>query len=35
MPVVKHDGANLFYQVEGKGLPLLLIMGLGYPSRRH
>jgi len=32
MPVVKHDGANLFYQVEGKGPPLLLIMGLGYPS---
>ena len=32
MPVVKHDGADLFYQVEGKGRPLLLIMGLGYPS---
>ena len=32
MPVVKHDGADLFYQVEGKGPPLLLIMGLGYPS---
>ena len=32
MPVVKHDGADLFYQVEGTGPPLLLIMGLGYPS---
>ena len=32
MPVVKHDGADLFYQVQGKGPPLLLIMGLGYPS---
>ena len=32
MPVIKHDGADLFYQVEGKGPPLLLIMGLGYPS---
>jgi 3-oxoadipate enol-lactonase len=32
MPVLQHDGADLFYQVEGKGPPLLLIMGLGYPS---
>ena len=32
MPVLSHDGADLFYQVEGKGPPLLLIMGLGYPS---
>ena len=32
MPVLHHDGADLFYQVEGKGPPLLLIMGLGYPS---
>jgi pimeloyl-ACP methyl ester carboxylesterase len=32
MPVIKHDGADLFYQVEGTGPPLLLIMGLGYPS---
>lgn len=32
MPVLQHDGASLFYQVEGKGPPLLLIMGLGYPS---
>jgi 3-oxoadipate enol-lactonase len=32
MPVLSHDGAGLFYQVEGTGPPLLLIMGLGYPS---
>ena len=32
MPVLQHDGAGLFYEVEGKGPPLLLIMGLGYPS---
>ena len=32
MPVLQHDCADLFYQVEGKGPPLLLIMGLGYPS---
>ena len=32
MPVLNHDGADLFYQVEGNGPPLLLIMGLGYPS---
>ncbi len=32
MPVLQHDGADLFYQVEGKGPPLLLVMGLGYPS---
>jgi pimeloyl-ACP methyl ester carboxylesterase len=32
MPVVNHDGAGLFYRVEGNGPPLLLIMGLGYPS---
>jgi 3-oxoadipate enol-lactonase len=32
MPVLHHDGADLFYQVEGNGPPLLLIMGLGYPS---
>jgi pimeloyl-ACP methyl ester carboxylesterase len=32
MPVLAHDGADLFYEVEGVGPPLLLIMGLGYPS---
>ena len=32
MPVLQHDGADLFYEVEGKGPPLLLIMGLGYPG---
>jgi 3-oxoadipate enol-lactonase len=32
MPVLNHDGADLFYRVEGNGPPLLLIMGLGYPS---
>ena len=32
MPTVHHDGADLFYVVEGTGPPLLLIMGLGYPS---
>jgi 3-oxoadipate enol-lactonase len=32
MPFLHHDGADLFYQVEGEGPPLLLIMGLGYPS---
>jgi 3-oxoadipate enol-lactonase len=32
MPVLNHDGADLYYQVEGNGPPLLLIMGLAYPS---
>jgi 3-oxoadipate enol-lactonase len=32
MPVLEHDGASLFYQVEGDGPPLLLISGLGSPS---
>ena len=32
MSFVDHDGASLFYEVEGAGEPLLLITGLGYPS---
>ncbi len=32
MPVVERDGADLFYQVEGQGPPVLLINGLGHPS---
>lgn len=32
MPILEHDGARLHYVVEGDGPPLLLIMGLGYPS---
>ena len=32
MPFVDHDGARLWYEVEGAGEPLLLITGLGYPS---
>jgi 3-oxoadipate enol-lactonase len=32
MPVLEHDGADLFYEVEGDGPPLLLINGLGHPS---
>jgi pimeloyl-ACP methyl ester carboxylesterase len=32
MPVLEHDSASLFYQVEGDGPPLLLISGLGSPS---
>ena len=32
MPILEHDGADLFYQVEGDGPPLLLINGLGHPS---
>lgn len=31
MAVLAHDGAELAYEVEGSGPPLLLIMGLGYP----
>jgi len=32
VPFIDHDGARLFYEVEGAGDPLLLITGLGYPS---
>jgi hypothetical protein len=33
MPVVEHDGAGLFYQVEGEGPPLLLVMGPVFRKR--
>ena len=32
MAFIEHDGARLYYEVEGSGDPLLLITGLGYPS---
>ena len=32
MPVTVNQGAKIFWNEEGEGDPLLLIMGLGYPS---
>jgi 3-oxoadipate enol-lactonase len=32
MPLVTNQGANIYWDEEGQGEPLLLIMGLGYPS---
>lgn len=32
MPFVENRGANIYWDEQGQGTPLLLIMGLGYPS---
>jgi pimeloyl-ACP methyl ester carboxylesterase len=32
MPYAEGDGARIFWEEEGDGDPVLLIMGLGYPS---
>ncbi len=31
MPLTQHEGAKIYWEEEGAGDPLLLIMGLGYP----
>ncbi len=33
MPFVENQGAKIYWDEEGKGAPVLLIMGLGYPSQ--
>jgi 3-oxoadipate enol-lactonase len=32
MPYLDHDGARIWWDREGSGPPVLLVMGLGYPS---
>lgn len=32
MPTVDRDGATIWWEAEGSGPPVLLIMGLGYPG---
>jgi 3-oxoadipate enol-lactonase len=32
MPFVENQGARLYWDEQGSGEPLLLIMGLRYPS---
>ena len=32
MPVVENQGARIYWDAQGQGAPVLLIMGLGYPS---
>lgn len=32
MPYPTSEGARIFWQEEGTGEPVLLIMGLGYPA---
>jgi pimeloyl-ACP methyl ester carboxylesterase len=32
MPFVENQGANIYWDDQGKGPPILLIMGLGWPS---
>jgi hypothetical protein len=32
MPFVENQGAKLYWDEQGAGEPLLLIMGLSYPS---
>src|ERR1700741_3500666 len=32
MPFTENDGVEIFWDEEGKGDPVLLIMGLGWPS---
>jgi len=33
MPFVENQGAKIYWDEQGSGAPLLLIMGLGYPSK--
>jgi pimeloyl-ACP methyl ester carboxylesterase len=32
MPFIENQGANIYWDEQGSGEPILLIMGLGYPS---
>ena len=32
MPFVENQGARIYWDEQGQGAPVLLIMGLGYPS---
>src|SRR5260370_11954819 len=32
MPFITNQGAKIYWDEQGKGEPVLLIMGLGYPS---
>jgi pimeloyl-ACP methyl ester carboxylesterase len=32
MPLVENRGAKIYWDQQGQGVPILLIMGLGYPS---
>jgi 3-oxoadipate enol-lactonase len=33
MPFVENQGAKIYWDEQGQGVPVLLIMGLGYPSQ--
>lgn len=33
MPIVENQGAKIYWDEQGQGIPVLLIMGLGYPSQ--
>jgi len=33
MPFVENEGAKIYWDEQGQGVPILLIMGLGYPSQ--
>jgi len=33
MPFVENEGARIYWDEQGQGTPILLIMGLGYPSQ--
>jgi 3-oxoadipate enol-lactonase len=33
MPVIQNQGAKIYWDEQGQGTPVLLIMGLGYPSQ--
>jgi pimeloyl-ACP methyl ester carboxylesterase len=32
MPIVNSNGIKLYYEVQGAGMPLVLLAGLGYPA---
>ena len=32
MPFTENGGVKIYWEEEGKGAPVLLIMGLGWPS---
>src|SRR5580700_1765938 len=33
MPTIQNQGAKIYWDEQGQGTPVLLIMGLGYPSQ--
>ena len=33
MPFIENQGTKIYWDEQGHGAPVLLIMGLGYPSR--